>query len=79
MPYELAGDANVIIRIYDVRGRLVRRLNLGVHKAGSYLDKGNAAYWDGKDPFGHAVSSGIYFYGLTAGDFQATRRMVILK
>jgi hypothetical protein len=79
IPFDLAADANVTIRIYDVKGQLVRQLDLINQKAGSYLDKNNAAYWDGKDQLGQSVSSGIYFYTLKAGDFVATRRMVILK
>jgi len=79
LPYELAADATVTIRIYDVKGRLVRQLDLGVQKAGRYVDKLKAAYWDSKDQTGKAVSSGLYFYTFKAGDFQATRRMVIVK
>ena len=67
------------IVIYDVKGHLVRQFSLGKKKAGSYLDKKKAAYWDGKDQTGNAVSSGVYFYTMEAGDFQATRRMVIVK
>ena len=79
LPYKLAADAPVTIRIYDVQGQLVRQLDLGMQGVGSYISRENAAYWDGKNQPGHAVSSGLYFYTLTAGDFQATRRMVILK
>ncbi|MFQ6042613.1 MAG: FlgD immunoglobulin-like domain containing protein, partial [Candidatus Poribacteria bacterium] len=79
LPYELAADATVTIRIYDVNGQLVRQLDLGVQKAGRYVDKEKAAYWDGKDQTGKTVPSGLYFYTLKAGDFQATRRMVIVK
>ena len=79
MPYVLAADAKVTIRIYDVQGQLVRQLAPGLRQAGSYLSRETAAYWDGKDRFGEAVSSGIYFYTLKASAFQATRRMVILK
>ncbi|MCH8294623.1 T9SS type A sorting domain-containing protein [Candidatus Poribacteria bacterium] len=79
LPYALAKKASVIIRIYDIKGRMVRELNLGIQKAGGYFSKENAAYWDGRDELGHTVSSGIYFYTLTAEDFQATRRMIILK
>ena len=79
MPYQLAADAPVNLRIYNVRGQLVRELDLGVQKAGSYRIQESAAYWDGKDRFGEAVSSGIYFYTLEAGAFQATRRMLIVK
>ena len=79
IPYELAIDASVTIRIYDVRGQLVCRLDLGEQKAGRYVDKQKAGYWNGKDQTGKAVSSGLYFYMLRAGDFQATRRMAIVK
>jgi hypothetical protein len=78
-PYELAADVTVTIRIFNVKGQLVRQLDLGYQKAGSYIDKGQAAYWDGKDQTGNLVASGVYFYRLTAEDFQATRRMVIVK
>ncbi len=79
LPYELAAEVPVAIRIYDVQGQLIRQLDLGMQEEGSYLSREAAAYWNGKDQFGETVSSGIYFYTLTAGDFQATRRMVILK
>jgi len=49
IPFDLAADASVSIRIYDVKGQLVRRLDIGKQKAGSYLSKENAAYWNGKD------------------------------
>jgi hypothetical protein len=79
IPFDLATDAIVTIRIYDVNGLLVRQLDIGNQKAGRYLDRKNAAYWNGKDQLGQSVSSGLYFYTLKAGDFVATRRMVILK
>jgi len=79
LPYELAEDANVTICIYNIQGKLVRQLNIGVREADSYLSKEKATYWDGKDQFGEFVSSGLYFYTLKAGTFHATRKMVILK
>ena len=79
MPYRLASDAPVAIHIYNVQGQLLRELNLGEQKAGSYLSRDSAAYWDGRDRVGQAVASGVYFYALHAGAFQATRRMLILK
>ncbi len=48
-------------------------------KAGIYLTTERAAYWDGKNATGETVSSGVYFYQLQAGDFLATRKMVIVK
>jgi len=79
IPFDLAADATVSIRIYDVKGELVRQLDIGRQESGRYFDKGNAAYWNGKDQLGQSVSSGLYFYMLKAGSFTATRRMVILK
>ena len=79
IPYTLAHDTSVTIGIYDVRGQLVRQMGIGRQPAGSYLNRETSAYWDGKDQFGEAVSSGVYFYTLKADPFQATRRMVILK
>ena len=79
LPYRLAADAPVTLGIYNARGQLMRELNLGVQKAGGYLTRETAAYWDGRDHVGEPVSSGIYFYTLHAAPFQATRRMLILK
>jgi len=66
IPFDLAADANVTIRIYNVKGQLVRQLDLGKQEAGRYSDKKNAAYWNGKDQLGQSVSSGLYFYTLKA-------------
>ena len=79
LPYYLATDAHVIFRIYNIRGQLMHELNLGTQSAGDYLTRESAAYWDGRDEFGEIVSSGVYFYTLQAGTFQATRRMLIMK
>ena len=78
-PYVLANDGPVSIRIWDVRGQLINELALGVQKAGSYLTRDTAAYWDGLNQLGSVVSTGVYFYTMDAGQFQATRRMLILK
>ena len=78
-PYNLAEQAEVTVKIYDVAGALVRQLNIGLQEPGSYRSQEKAAYWDGRNEFGTKVASGIYFYTFTAGDFQSTRRMVILK
>ncbi|MFQ6043078.1 MAG: FlgD immunoglobulin-like domain containing protein, partial [Candidatus Poribacteria bacterium] len=79
IPYKLASDAVVRIAIYDINGALVRQLNLGYQKSGYYVDRFNAAYWDGRNSSGEKVASGLYVYQLTAGGFTAMRRMVIVK
>ena len=79
IPYQLAKPADVKIAIYTADGTLVRRLILGTQGVGIYESRSRAAYWDGKNAFGESVASGLYFYTLTAGNFEATRRMLILK
>ena len=79
LPYQLATEAPVRFRIYNIHGQLTRELDLGTQAAGDYLTREAAAYWDGRDQVGEAVSSGMYFFTLEAGGFQATRRMLILK
>ena len=79
IPYRLAEDANVTLTIYDSSGQVVRTLDVGHRIASAYESRSKAVYWDGRNGLGERVVSGIYFYTLTAGDFSATRRMVILK
>ena len=79
IPYRLSKPAEVKISIYTADGLLVRILALDHQRAGIYQSRSRAAYWDGKNDAGEPVASGIYFYTLTAGDFNATRRMLILK
>ena len=79
IPYRLAEDADVSLTIYDVNGELVRSIDVGHQSAAVYESRSKAIYWDGRNRFGEQVASGIYFYSLSAGDFSATRKMVILK
>ncbi len=79
IPYQLASPADVVLRIYTVDGGLVQTLSLGHQTMGRYQSRSRAAYWDGKNALGESVASGVYFYTLTAGDFTATRKMLIRK
>ena len=79
IPYQLAKPAEVTVRIYAANGAVVRTLDLGHQAAGRYQSRSHAAYWDGKNQLGESVASGVYFYTLTAGDFTATRKMLIQK
>lgn len=79
IPYALTETSEVTIGIYDVKGRLVRRLDLGMKPAGSYLTKEQAAHWDGQSQNGESVASGVYFYVMRAGEYTATRKMVITR
>ena len=79
IPYQLSEDSPVSVSIYDTTGKLVRTLSLGHQSAGFYNSQGRAAYWDGRNAVGEPVASGVYFYTLTAGDFAATRKLLIRK
>ena len=79
IPYYLADAATVTVRIYNVKGELIRSINVGKQAAGAYTGRQSAAYWDGRDDTGQSVASGVYFYQLAADDFSETRRMVLMK
>jgi len=67
-------EANVRLNVYNMRGQLIRTLVDEVKSEGSYQIQ-----WDGTDNYGRRVSSGVYFYRITTGEFSQTRKMVILK
>ncbi|MBT8381260.1 MAG: T9SS type A sorting domain-containing protein [Ignavibacteriaceae bacterium] len=67
--YSLAEDVNVNLKIYDVMGREITELVNEKQNAGSHQ-----YYFDASN-----LSSGIYFYKLTAGDFISVKKMTLLK
>ena len=79
IPFELAADADVVVTIYAMDGRQVRRLALGPRAMGEYTTRSHAAYWDGRNAEGEAVASGLYVYELRAGDERSVRRMLLMK
>ena len=79
IPYQLATPAEVMLTIYDMTGSTVRHLEMGHQPAGLYQRRSRAVYWDGRNQRGESVASGLYFYTLKAGEFTATRKMLIRK
>ena len=79
IPYRLAEDAFVTLTIYDQSGQIVRTLDVGYQTAAFYESRSKAIYWNGRNEFGEGIASGMYFYHLSAGDFSATRKMLIIK
>ncbi len=63
----------VTLNVFNVLGQKIMTLINAKTKAGSYK-----VVWDGKDDHYQPVSSGVYFYQITAGDFQMTRKMILL-
>ena len=72
--FELPEEVHVQLEVYNLVGQRLRTLVGEVRPAGRY-----DVSWDGQDDMGRNVSSGIYFYRLTAGQFRATRRMMLLR
>ena len=69
-----APGAHVSLRIYDLRGALVRTLSNGFEPAGE-----RRLVWDGRNDHGQTVATGVYFYRLVSGDVVMTRKMTLLK
>ena len=79
IPFTLSEEDNVEIAIYDIGGRRMRGLSLGVLPAGRYSEKGRAAYWDGRNDVGEFIAGGVYFVELKAGQYRQVERIVMLK
>ncbi|MCP4631954.1 MAG: T9SS type A sorting domain-containing protein [candidate division Zixibacteria bacterium] len=69
IPFDLAQSGNVSLKVYNLSGQLVETLVDGQMSAGSHIIN-----WDAS-----VVSSGIYFYKLTAGNYVTTKKMNLLK
>ena len=72
--YQLSQAGFVRLAIYNLMGQEVRVLVDERKETGSFT-----ATWDGTDALGRRVASGIYLYRIHAGDFAASRRMLLLK
>jgi len=72
--YSLPTPSDVNLVIYDIRGREIK----SIYKDGVSPGE-NSIVWDGTDNSGEKVSSGVYLYRITAGKYDATSRMTLLK
>jgi hypothetical protein len=79
IPFLLSDESDVVVRIYDSVGRVIRTVDLGHLRAGYYVDRDRSVYWDGRNEHGEQVASGVYFYQIQAGSFAEVKRMVLLK
>ena len=71
--FDLPSESPVSLLVYDVNGRVVRRVLEGTRAAGQYH-----AGWDGHTEAGEVAAPGVYLVNFRAGAFQATRRIVHL-
>ncbi|MFQ5905774.1 MAG: FlgD immunoglobulin-like domain containing protein, partial [bacterium] len=80
-PFRRATDIRFVIslpvhaslKVYDISGGLVRTLESGTMEAGVHT-----VPWDGRDELGEDVGAGVYFYKLSAGDYNIAKKMVLL-
>ncbi len=72
--FDLPTPAHVTVTIFDASGRLVRTLVNEAMTAGAH-----EVLWNGQDGTGRAVASGVYFSRVQAGEFDATRRMTLVR
>jgi len=79
IPFCLSEPENVKIKIYNLKGELVRTLDLGQKQPGQYTTREKSAYWDGRNENGEVVASNMYFYVMEAGDFTETKKMVLMR
>jgi hypothetical protein len=71
--YELTKPGRMSLKVFDVRGSLVRILVEEWREPGVYSE-----LWDGRRDDGSELPSGVYIYRYEVGDFAATRKMVLL-
>ncbi|MFH1891179.1 MAG: T9SS type A sorting domain-containing protein [Candidatus Zixiibacteriota bacterium] len=72
--YELGNSGDVRLAIYNLLGEEVKVLVNDYQSAGDYTIE-----WDGTDHSGRVVSSGVYFYKISAGDFTEAKKMMLMK
>ncbi len=72
--YQLVKSERVTIKIYNILGKLIRTLVNSLKPQGYYN-----IIWDGKNDYNQIVTSGVYFYEIEAGQFSASKKLVLLK
>jgi len=73
--FDLLRAMDVSLDIYDLQGRLVRRLL----DENPYVTGSHKQVWDGRDSGGQTTASGVYFYRFTAGDQKRVGKLTLLK
>ncbi len=72
--FSLPAAGNVKVEIFNLLGERINTLVDRFMPAGNYL-----VSWLGDDLYGRTAASGIYFYRVSAGEFAATRKMMLVK
>ena len=72
--YSVVAKERVQLKIYDIAGRMVRTLVDNIQNPGYYN-----IHWDGKTNNHKKLASGIYFYRIVIGDFNSSKKMILLR
>jgi hypothetical protein len=72
--FSIPNEGTISINVYNIRGQKVRNLVNGDYSSGHH-----SVVWDGTNDSGVSVGSGVYLYRINAGEFTATRKMVLMK
>ena len=72
--FDLPKESNVKILIYDILGRLIKKIIDNRQDIGF-----KSIQWDGTNNYGKKVSDGVYLYSIEAGNFRQTKKMILLK
>lgn len=71
IPYGLNKESDVKVTIFDILGRVVKKINAGVQSGGSYN-----ILWDGRNNSGQKIANGIYFYKLEVNGESQVKKMI---
>jgi len=72
--YQIPKESKVVLKIYNILGQEVKTLVDEIKPAGFYSVK-----WNARNDFGRELASGIYFYRISAGDFNKTMKLILIK
>lgn len=72
--FSIKSDSNVGVKIYNVKGELVKTIKAGFKQSGQH-----SVMWNGVDNNNNDVASGVYFYKVTAGNESAMNKMILMK
>jgi hypothetical protein len=72
--YALPEASSVRLEVYNTLGQVVRTLVAAEQEGGAYR-----VTWDGRNEYGQEMATGVYIYRLVAGEFDTTKRMLLIK
>jgi hypothetical protein len=72
--YDIPEAANVRVDVYSILGQKVKTLASGTHQPGFY-----AVQWNGTNDLGHPVASGMYICRINADQFNAVKKLILMK